>query len=524
LVPHEKGVIPAKTTPTFAFRVDSSLIIGSGHLRRCLVFADRLRLSGARTIFICRDHPGNANRLVIDEGHQLIELREPDNVGNEDQSVTVELNYARWLGVPLVADVAETLAAITDDIVTVMVVDHYAINADWHRAVRPHVSKIVVIDDLADRDHDCDFLIDTATLNPARYKSLIPPETRLLLGPRYALLRPEFSKVEPDSRKDAGPISRVLIAFGGIDAENATSAALDAVVAALPDGVVVDVVLGSAAPHQKAIRARCGENPSCTLHVDTSDMATVMLKADLAIGAAGVISWERACVGLPSVVVVIADNQRLTADALAESGCALVVATGAPLAPKLAAALTLLADNPGVRRRMSAAGHALVDGRGAARVVATIMQPSMHVRPAASTDAEMLWHWRNDPAVRAVSLQSEPIALADHQQWLATQLVDDDAIILIGQVEAQSIGVVRYSIGDGVARVSIQLAPDVVGGGLGGALLAAGEARLVLNRPDVHTISADVLDDNAASLALFRAAGYRPYLHQLRRVLKNDAV
>ena len=172
----------------------------------------------------------------------------------------------------------------------------------------------------------------------------------------------------------------------------------------------------------------------------------------------------------------------------------------------------------------AASGRALVDGRGAARIASAILRPPIHMRPVAPTDAEMLWQWRNSAAVRAVSLRSEPIALSDHRMWLAARLVDSNTLMLIGHVEAQAIGVVRYEIVDGIARVSVQLAPEFIGAGLGGALLSAGEAHLTWSRADVHLISADVLDDNVASLALFRAAGYRPYLNQLRRILKSDAV
>lgn len=511
-------MITGGSAPNIAFRVDSSLTIGSGHLRRCLVLAERLRSSGAHICFVCRAHPGNANHLVPAQGYELLELLASDAV------LDAESGYASWLGVSQVEDAAATIAALAGRSLHSMIVDHYAIDADWHRVVRPIAPQIVAIDDLGNRDHDCDMLIDTAPGDAHRYDSLIPADAQRLLGPRYALLRPEFAAGTRSTRDRPGHVARILVAFGGVDADDATGAALDAIDRALPTATAVDVVLGSSAPHLERVVARCRDKDSWSLHVDTDEMAKLMDHADLAIGAAGVTSWERACLGLPSLVMVIADNQRLTAEGLAAAGCAIVVPTQPSAVLALAAALTLLSSNRGVLAQMSAAGRALVDGRGAGRVATAILPADLTVRTAVASDAAMLWQWRNDAAVRAVSLQSAPILLADHERWFGAKLADANTVILIGRIGGEDIGVVRFDIADGTARVSIQLAPGVAGGGRGGALLATGEAHLATVRPDARVMIAEVLDDNAASLALFRAGHYRIHVHQLRRVLKHDAL
>lgn len=524
MVPDGKSIGGTHSPPLVVFRVDSSRTIGSGHLRRCLVLAKHLREMGARTLFLCRDHPGNDNALVVGEGHELCVIGDS---GARAAPVHADHahGYAAWLGVSVAEDAAATKGALAGRPASVLIVDHYAIDACWHHDVRQCVSRVVVIDDLCDRPHDCDVLLDTAPGDAGRYDHLVPDSAQKLLGPRYALLRPEFEDAARVPRTRSGRIDRILVAFGGIDADNITAVALDAIAATLPDNVSVDVVLGRSAPHIDAVRDRCETQEQWALHVDTDEIAMLMRAADLAIGAAGVISWERASLGLPAVVVVIADNQRRTADGLAVAGCAIAVPPISPRLEGIAGALALLANNPGLMAAMSVAGRALVDGRGRARVAAAVLPaPAIELRAATMQDAALLWRWRNDPAVRAVSLQSDPIELADHGRWLDGKLGDPNAIILIGRQHATDIGVVRYDLVGTRARVSIQLAPGATGNGLGSALLAAAETRLRRDRPEIVEIVADVLDTNAASLALFRAAAYRPHVYQLRRVLNSDAV
>jgi UDP-2,4-diacetamido-2,4,6-trideoxy-beta-L-altropyranose hydrolase len=520
-----KDVIEASDRPTIAFRVDSSSTIGSGHLRRCLGLAGYLRDLGAVTVFVCRDHPGNLNSLVTDEGHMLIELPKPKTtLGTVDSNAANRsFAYADWLGVLPSVDAEETVAAISDYKPHTIIVDHYAIDARWHGSMRDLSAQIVVIDDLANRHHDCDLLIDTAVADLGRYDRMIPAGARRMLGPRYALLRPDFSKLASGSKKAARAIERVVVAFGGVDATNVTALALDAISKVLPLTAAVDVVLGSGAPHLSKIRQQCESHQTWSLHVDTQEMAAIMSKADLAIGAAGVISWERACLGLPSIVVSIAENQHLNAEGLAGSGCALVIPSKFANEAHFEASLAMLSANAGIRESMSCAGRALVDGRGGLRVAAAILRPQISVRPATLSDVEILWHWRNDPDVRAVSLQTHPISLASHKEWFAAKLSDPESFILIGQVGAEDVGVVRYDVKDDEAHVSIQVAPAFAGAGIGSALILAGERYLVAHRPEVVSISADVLHGNVASLALFEAAGYRAYLYKLRRMIKNNA-
>lgn len=476
-----------RAAPLVGFRVDGSARIGAGHVRRCLTLADALRAQGAETVFLCATDAESFNNLVVAARHRLIEL--PAGVASDNE-----------------ADAQACLAALGDEPLAALVVDHYALGQVWERAMRPVALRLVVLDDLADRAHDCDLLIDTAPGDPQRYAGLVPPACALQLGPRFALLRDAF-RAQPPRVRD-GAIARVLISFGAIDADNLSREALAAVRAALPRETRVDLVLSHWSPHRAAMAAAAADDPWLELHLDTPDMAALMARADLAIGAGGTTSWERAALGLPALVVEIADNQRATLAGLADAGCALRVEAGAGLAERLRDRLALLAAHRGLVIGMAHAGQALVDGRGAARVARAILPLALSLRQARSDDAALLLAGRNRPAVRQASLDQDEIDPNAHAAWFAARLADRQSQLLIGEVDGRAVGVLRYDFEADRARVSLYLLEDGDARGFGSALLAAGEAWLGAHRPDCGGLVAEVRNENIASRALFAAAGY----------------
>ena len=234
----------------------------------------------------------------------------------------------------------------------------------------------VPIDDLADRAHDCDALLDQTPGRRAEdYGALVPGGCRLLLGPRYALLRPQFRAARGAAlkrRRADGPVRRILVSLGATDPDNVTATVLEGLARA---GVAaeVEVVMGAGAPHLAAVRARAralsGKMP-VSVTVGAGNMAALMADADIAVGAAGTASWERCCLGLPAVVLVVAENQRAGAKALAGAGAARILDAPAGItATHVAAAVDGLCRSADERRRMALAAADLCDGRGVARVV-----------------------------------------------------------------------------------------------------------------------------------------------------------
>jgi UDP-2,4-diacetamido-2,4,6-trideoxy-beta-L-altropyranose hydrolase len=251
-----------------------------------------------------------------------------------------------------------------------LIVDHYGLDATFETAARGGASIVLVIDDLADRPHDCDLLVDA---NPERvaaaYAGLTGGTTRFLLGPQYALLRPEFAERRPARvRPPRRQAERLLITLGGADPDNISRRVLEALPHLGGAPLKTVLVIGPANPHRETLAA-LAPSLGVEIAVDPPDLAGFMLDTDIAITAGSTSFWELACLGVPALIVVIADNQRAVARAAENAGAALVLGESNHLDPRnLAAAVAALAADPDRRQRMSAAGRNLVDGRGAARV------------------------------------------------------------------------------------------------------------------------------------------------------------
>jgi UDP-2,4-diacetamido-2,4,6-trideoxy-beta-L-altropyranose hydrolase len=289
-------------------RTDASVEIGSGHLMRCLTLADQLRCEGAEVAFICRDLPGGMFDLLNARGYRFAKLPLA-----EVEKVTQQYD----------ADETNKVAVqLFPDGVDWLVVDHYQLDAAWERLLRPCARKLMVIDDLANRPHDCDLLLDQNYYKDMewRYHGLVPEGCITLLGPKYVLLRPEFATARQRRRARDGTVRRILIFFGGSDPTNQTKKAVEAIRLLGERDIEVDVVVGSANPYRNSIRKLCSELPNVEFHCQVSNMAELILNADLGIGAGGAAMWERCCLGLPTITVVFAANQVRTTEDVAGLG------------------------------------------------------------------------------------------------------------------------------------------------------------------------------------------------------------
>ena len=350
-----------------AFRVDAGHRLGLGHLMRCLTLADQLRAHGAHCQFVCRQQTGLAGSLVRD--HPLSLLPAPDGQALDD------LPHAAWLGVSQAQDAADTLKALEGSPVDWLVTDHYGLDARWHRALRPQAGRILAIDDLADREQAADLLLDQNLGRAAAdYDGLVPATCQRLIGLQFALLREEFSRWRPTSlQRQRHRLQHLMISLGGVDADNASGRVLQALAAcALPDIEAITLVLGPAAPHREALETLLERYPHpVNLQVGINNMAERLATTDLVIGAAGSSAWERCCLGVPSLMLVLAENQVPLARALAEQGAALTLPAAQD--PGFDAALGAILDRAtAALPAMQDQAAALLDGRGAARVAAAM--------------------------------------------------------------------------------------------------------------------------------------------------------
>ena len=288
-----------------AIRVDSSEQIGSGHLMRCLTLAERLRKDGTDVHFISRDLAGSLHRLVEEHGF-LLHLLPQHEV---DPNLT---GYTAWLTVPQVVDAEETGEILSRmQPVSRLIVDSYALDAVWEQRLRPLVREIFVIDDLANRRHDCDMLLDQNFYREMRhrYDGVVPPACKLLLGPSHALLREEFYEAREHLRERDGILRRILVFYGGSDTTGETEKAIRALLQLQLPSVAVDVVVGGSNPRRASIEKLCAAHDFLHYHCQVSNMAELMAHADLCLGAGGTTTWERCFLGLPAIVTAVAENQ-----------------------------------------------------------------------------------------------------------------------------------------------------------------------------------------------------------------------
>ena len=505
------------------FRVDASHDIGSGHVVRCKTLAQHLRSLGLDVRFVCRDLAGNMISSIRRDGFPVTAL-ERDAKGAKtvsDSSPGDEsLAHAGLLGTEWMTDANQTIECLrgaTDtDLLDLLIVDHYALDARWEAQVRPHTKKVMVIDDLADREHDCDVLLDT-NLAPQlgnRYTPLVPPHCALLLGPQYALLQAEYGELKARTPPRLGPVKRMLAFFGGMDSHNATGLALAAFAGLQRDDIVLDVVLGAQSPHAASIRASAQGRANVVLHDSLSSLAPLMLQADLALGAGGVTSWERCCMGLPTLVITVAGNQKEGAAELDRLGLVRwlgdydqVTVAG------LTDTLRKVVDGTADIERWSRRCLSLLDGKGA-QLVASILaldgRAPLRCRLARLSDEGLLLRWANDPVVRAVSFTSTRITADGHRQWFYARLrqIERCRMYIAETAGGLPVGQVRFDCTPDGWEVGASLDPVARGHGLAFPVFRAAMAKLVRSENVKGTIVGRVKFDNEPSQRVFERLGF----------------
>jgi UDP-2,4-diacetamido-2,4,6-trideoxy-beta-L-altropyranose hydrolase len=331
---------------------------------RCLTLAGSLNRNGASVVFICRDLPGNIYDEVIKQKFKLCLLDGKGSGGDYNP----EDDAGATTGIIGNAGDVEWL-----------IVDHYAIGGAWENQLRGSVKRIMAIDDLADRSHNCNILLDQNLFdNPEeRYGDLLPPGSVNLLGPRYALLRPEFTVAREGLHSLTGTIRRILISMGGADPHNVTVRALLAIKALDNPDITVDVAVGGANKHMDEIREISQDIDGCNIHHPADEMAGLMAAADLCLGAGGSTTWERCCLGLPTLFIAGSDYEIEIARSADAAGIGKYLGKYNEVLPETIAreAESLFVD-PGLIRLWSSNAAALVDGRGTERVCRAIMEYS----------------------------------------------------------------------------------------------------------------------------------------------------
>ena len=476
-------------TAAVIFRTDASRTIGMGHFYRCLSLARELVKLGAVVEFAMIDPDPVIAGLLGEAGVQLAPL--PPSLAP---------------GSP--ADAEATLGVLRRHQRPSVVVDHYGIAAQWEIAVRVAAGTVAVIDVLADRRHDCDILIDQNRMfdGSTDYDDLVPPEAQRLIGPRFALLRPDFALWRNRKRERDGTIRKVLVAFGGSDPKAHTLAGVAALEPFLGRLDRVDVVVGALNPHGEAIAAHAAGDRRFAVHTDTPHMAQLMHEADLAIGAGGVMSWERACLGLPAVALGIVANQRRNVAELVRWGAAVGAPDMAePDAHRIEEWVRLLLSSPDLVRGMSERASRISDGLGAPRVAARLAATPLAFRAASMDDCRLVHTWRNAPSIRAVSSHPGEIDYDTHRKWFEASLADPNRRLLIAERDGVPMGVARFDVEGRRATISVFKDPEQQHAG---SLIRQATQWLFDTDPSIEQVRAVVLAHNERSARAFLRAGY----------------
>ena len=345
-------------------RTDANQQIGTGHFMRCLTLADEMRRSLADICFVAKELPIHLQQMLTERGIQYIALTKTEATQEKD-----ELPHAAWLITSQAQDAEQTLSVLGASTWDWLVVDHYALDHRFETPLRKVCKHVMAIDDLADRLHDCDVLLDQNYYQDQsqRYLDKVPAHCRLILGPSFALLRPEFKAIREKVKVRSGEVKNILVYFGGADADNLTDLVLDMLIS-LNLGVQVNVVIGQQHPQKEKIQQLCDQH-SFTCHVQTSQMANLMAEADLSIGAGGSSHWERCCLGLPSIVVATAANQIPITNELSKlGGCLSLGEIQNTTLGKIKESVFFFLESPVKCEKYSKTAFNLVDGDGVHRV------------------------------------------------------------------------------------------------------------------------------------------------------------
>jgi UDP-2,4-diacetamido-2,4,6-trideoxy-beta-L-altropyranose hydrolase len=463
--------------------------IATGHVMRCLALAQAWQDSGGQVVFAMAESTPAIDELLRVEGMGVVQLQvSPSSVEDaRDVSALARDRHAIWA-----------------------VVDGYRFDSEYQRNLKNAGLKLLFVDDLGQCEHYCADLVlnQNAHASESMYQGR-EVHTKLLLGPRFAMLRRNFARWRKWRREVTPNGRKVLVTMGGSDPDNFTVVVLESLRKVKIDGLEVVVVLGGSNPHAGFAKQVASQSSAIRILKNASNMPELMAWADVAVAAAGSTCGEMCLLGLPALLIDLAENQTPVARELGRTGVAIHLGSSKEVtASQIAEEVQSLLLSTELRSSLSHRSSELVDGEGAERVVAAVYEGGLRLRRVRRNDCRQLWEWANDPEVRPVSFATEPISWERHQQWFNSKLCDPNAVLYF-VVDSANIpaGQVRYQIDGTTAAVSISLSPQFRGKGYGRVVLKMATEDL-FQTTAVTQIDAYVKPNNTASLRLFTRVGY----------------
>jgi UDP-2,4-diacetamido-2,4,6-trideoxy-beta-L-altropyranose hydrolase len=487
------------------FRTDASVRIGTGHVMRCVALAQAVQDAGGGAVFaMAETTPAIESRLAA-ESCKVLRIACAAGTADDAQQTRrfMEQQHADWI-----------------------VVDGYQFDADYQDELRKAGCKLLFLDDYGHASRYSAQLVlnQNAGASEKLYANRML-DTRLLLGPHYALLRREFSRWR-DWKREVSPICRrLLVMMGGSDPDNLTTRVVEGLILARIENLEATVVVGGSNPHFVMLQTLAANSRlKISVRNDATNIAELMAEADIAVSAAGSTCWELCLLGLPALLLDVAANQSAVARELDRKGCAIHVGDHTVSAKRIAGELARLVHSPELRRSLSENARKLVDGRGAERVASVLRgedldfcdasprdsHMNLRLRSASANDGRLLWEWANDPKARAASFSSEPISWETHAAWLAEKLGHNGTLIWIAENEdGTPCGQIRFDARpDGEWEVDISVAKTMRGRGLASRLITLGASAILKEHPDPK-VHAFIKPDNSASARAFEKAGFK---------------
>jgi len=476
-------------------RADASVAMGTGHVMRMIALAQAWRASGGEVIFLCSDITPSLEQRIREENLQLEKISA--TLGSaDDLEATTDAVSGNAMG----------------DRSLAVALDGYQFGADFQLRLKESGCQLLVVDDYGHAGaYHADIVLNQNISARKELYAQRDESTELALGPRFALLRREFVDHCGWVRAIPKQAKKLLVTLGGADADNVTKRVIDALAGS---GLEVRVAVGGTNPHLSSLR-RAAEATTMggtrvELIVNASDMLVLMQWADMAVAAGGSTSWELAFTGLPSLFIILAENQEENSRELERQGFGLCFGRHADFdADAFRAAIDRLAGDSALRTEFAARGRDMVDGLGAHRVALRLKgQADLELHPVTEADCELLWEWANDPTTRANSFDSAPIPLEKHKGWCRAKLQDPKCSFWIAaNAEFGKIGVVRFDRHDSEATISVALAPHARDRGYGKKLIRSACDR-IFALSEVELVRAFIKPANKASVCAFESAGF----------------
>ena len=471
------------------FRVDSSSYLGGGHLSRCIELAKFFVGKNHEVYFLCKNLEGNLNYWIKSEKFQLLTINK-DIIDLESELIETEQIISKYKKF------------------SSLVVDHYKLDYRWENKMRKFADRIVVIDDLANRKHDCDFLIDQNCFedSESRYEKLVSKKTVKLLSPKYAIVKKEFHNFKSEKNR-FNKIKNLFICFGATDPSNHTLATLKTLRKIDYRFHSINIFTTAGNKNLASIEKESRKINNCYFHKNNEDLPKILSNSDLAIGAGGTMCWERAYLGIPTIAFAIAKNQVENLSALIKEGIVLGESTNLkPDVKKIEFWLKMILDNKSLAKKLSQKSKKLVDGFGIQRIYESIYPTKYNFRFVNLGDSENIFNWRNSMTIRSISKDKKVLDYESHLRWFKKKLSDKNVLFLIAEFQSNPIGVIRFEIEENDAFISIYKVPKSP---KSFGLIKKSSMWLFSNYPNIKKIKAEILADNEKSYNAFSYAGFK---------------